>query len=311
MAAPTDGYGVYESLSPDNIATSQAHLRAIAASGFRLVMNYGLLSSTAANITSYINFAASVGLKVIVSLENPAIWRDNTIAATFPELYADSGNQGTDSSFTTYVVNLVKGLAGTWGYYVGDEPLTVDHAALLAHCNIVHSADAVKPRLLIEGAERASNAVYTNNSPFFDCCEVTGDDYYPVGNTLITWPIAATVAAGIQATCAAHSNQSAMVLQATSLAQYSRQTCAPWSGCATWPTYGQMRTTRDAALANMAPRLILWYSYFDVIAAPATFQQWNTLTLASNDIDLNPNKTPIGGVSGQYVGKFFQGMVGG
>ncbi len=252
------GQGVYENHGPQNgPAFYQPRLNQIAAAGFKLVMNYDLLFGHASDITAYINYAATVGLQVIVALNNPVIWKTNQIAATFPNLYADSGNQSTDNGFTTYVVNLVKGLPGTWGYYVADEVANSDHAALLTHANYIKAADPNHPRLIISNGA-STDAVYTGTSLLADCCEVLGDDYYPIGDSAAYANSLTYRAQHIQNFCNGKNIYSAISLQAHSL--------APYNILGPWPTLAQMQANLATVKANMYPRLILWYSYFDVIA---------------------------------------------
>src|SRR6266516_4385923 len=96
---PTDGFGVYESISSSlGSGTWGPRLDQIAAGGFKLVLNYGLLFGSIAQITSYINYAASKGLKVIVAIHNAVIWdtvgspTSADLAAEYPTIYAAAGS---------------------------------------------------------------------------------------------------------------------------------------------------------------------------------------------------------------------------
>src|SRR5260221_56072 len=254
MAVPTEGYAVYEEARPTDPVNANARLDVIAASGvFKMVINYSLLLGHMTDIIAYINHAASVGLKVAIPLEDAAIWKNNAIAATYPTLSGDAGST-TDSGFTTYVVNQTKGLAGTWGYYIGDEVANSDHAALKAHTDIIHAADSTKPRLMIADG-LATNSVASGTNIFTDCCEVLGDDFYPIGGGPGYVTTVAQEAAAIQAFINTTSLQSAIALQTFSWAAYG-VVGQPW------PTEAQMQQASNDAIANMNPRLIIWYSFF-------------------------------------------------
>jgi len=264
---PTDGHAAYETIHTTD-PTAHSRLDQIASAGFQYVLNYTLIYDHASDMISYINYAYSIGLKVIVALNSTVIWRDsvtnsNAIQTTFPRMYADSGNQNTDTGFTTYIVNQVKNLPGLWGYYLADEVVSADHANVLTHANAVKAADPNHPRLIIEAASAfTTSACFNNTSLMYDCCDVIGDDFYPVGDpsgygTLTT----AQIASGIQNYCNLHSLDSAIAIQTFSWSAYGR----PGQP---WPTQAQMMQFRNDAMSNMFPRLILWYSYFD-IANPA------------------------------------------
>jgi hypothetical protein len=307
ITLPTDGQGVYESIAPSlGSATYQPRLDQIAAGGFQLVLNYGLLFGSIAQITAYINYAASKGLKVIVAIHNPVIWdtvanpTSAALAAEYATLYAAAGSPTSnwDSVFTSYVVNQLKGLAGVWGWYLGDEVVNSQHAAMVNHAGFVHSADSTHPRLIIEQGSGA-NSVASGTSLFFDCCDAMGDDYYQVGAAAGVYTrTTAQQASAVQTFCTGKGIASAMVLQAHSFSAY-----APFPSvyAAPWPTEAQMQQARSDALSNMTPRVLLWYSYFDAInqASPdfAPALQWSFLQWAStgkSGIAMFPNATRRG-----------------
>src|SRR6266566_5291089 len=143
-----DGYGIYDSIVPSmGSSVWTPRLQTLATGGFSLVLNYTLSSGHIADIIGYINAAAALNMKVIVALHDPAIWRDNTYATSYPLLYADSGNASTGIAFMQYLVGQVKGLKGVWGYYVFDEIANSDHATLKTYTDAIKAADATHPRL--------------------------------------------------------------------------------------------------------------------------------------------------------------------
>src|SRR5260221_2080454 len=112
MTLPVDGWGVYESVRTLGDPTALPRLDIIASLKFQLVLNYALLFGHITDVTAYINYAASKGLKVIVALNDPAIWNYTAVSPNYvtkyPQLYTDSGNAATETAFAQYVVNQVK-----------------------------------------------------------------------------------------------------------------------------------------------------------------------------------------------------------
>lgn len=307
MTTPTDGYGIYEGIQASvGQATWGPRLDAIAAGGFKLVMNYSLLKGSVSDVTAYINYAASKGLKVIISLENPTIWdltahpTSADLAALFPTMYAAAGSPTSnwDQTFTQFVVNSFKALSGTWGYYIGDEPTSAQHTNLHNHAGFVSSADATHPRLIIVQGNGA-NPVGGGTNLFYDCCEVLGDDWYPITSSApVSLSDLATEAIQVQNFTNGKNIQSALALQAHSLSVSTGHPGAPW------PTESQMLSMRNTVAASMQPRLVLWYSYYDVIQtgspdfAPAL--QWSYLQsaiLGKSTMALFPTATRRGSPS--------------
>jgi Concanavalin A-like lectin/glucanases superfamily len=294
MATPTDGYGVYEGIVPTTPANYQPRLLAIKAAGFSVVVNYSLLFGHISDIIGYINYAASIGLKVAVTVHDVRIWRDNTYATNYPQLYADSGNAATGTLFMQYIVAQTKNLAGTYGWYAGDEINNSDHTTYAPYAAAVKTADSTHPRLFVQDGSQAY-AVTTGTSLFYDSCDILGDDIYPIGYAHYPYSVAQS-AQKIQTFDNAHSISSLIVLQAFSQANYGI-TGAPW------PTEAQMIQARHDALTNMAPRLILFYSYYDAVSAGAPAMQWSFVTSAMagrSGIDMFP-PTRRRGATSQYA----------
>lgn len=286
LTFPTDGQGLYESCLLRTVADCLPRLNQIALGGFKLVMNYGGMRGHASDLLSYANYANSQGLKIIWSLQDPRIWNGSDFSVVYPELTADSGCTHTDDAcLTTYVVKLVKGLPGTWGYYVGDEVDPSLHDLLKVHTDLIHRLDSNHPRLFVDGVSHGTPvSIAKGNSIFHDVSEIVESNYYPIGyypgNAISD---VATYAQGIQAYANKYSLQSAMGLQAVSWAQYYPPArCSPFPSCAPFPTPQQMRSMRDLALSNTHPRLLLWYSFFDVLRSDNPTKNWIDLAYAAN-----------------------------
>jgi hypothetical protein len=114
---------------------------------------------------------------------------------------------------------------------------------------------------------------------------VLGADYYPVGRTDISDGInqTAAIAQAVQSVANLYGKQSAMVLQANNWGWGAdpnmNYLCQPFPSCVPTPTTGQMTLMKNLTLQNSQPRLILWYSYFDIFKYDSA--QWNNLVAAT------------------------------
>jgi hypothetical protein len=175
-------------------------------------------------------------------------------------------------------VDLVKDLPATWGYYIGDETLPTYHAQVLGFSSYVHVLDPRHPRLFVSNA--AVPAWASRTSPFADTAEVIGPDIYPFGPSNLPVAAVGSVARTEQALAKHAGRSSALVLQAYMVSEYAD----PRAGCATcahFPTRAEMRQMLQLALANAHPRLILWYSYFDILRSDDPAGHWADLVAAA------------------------------
>ncbi len=272
--APSDGQGVYESCLPGD-AACLAHLNIMASKGFKLVLNYSQLWASDTQEIAYADRAQALGMKVIWAMNDPA-FRNGTDLRSYYSGLASTCNCSDNAGFIRYVVNLVKDLPGTWGYYIGDEVDSSNQAQVKAFSDLVHQADLFHPRLFI-GSSALPAGVSSVLSPFADTADVLGLDYYPVGRTDIPNALrtdipnavnaTAQIAKGMQAVDDQTDKQSAMVLQAISLGEYPQfsYTCRPYPSCVPYPTVDQMNLMYNLTMQNAHPRLVLWYSYFDIL----------------------------------------------
>lgn len=118
---------------------------------------------------------------------------------------------------------------------------------------------------------------------FADGDEVEGQDFYPIGvHYLVPYTQTGAVAHAAQSLADQAGRQSAMVLQAFSWQQdYPPARCMPYPQCAPYPTEDQMHQMLVMTLQNAHPRLVLWYSYFDIINSDNPEQHWRDLVNAA------------------------------
>jgi len=269
---PFDGYGIYDSCSLRNLATCLSNLDNMAAAGFKLVINYGELRGNANAQKAYLDHAQSVGIKVIVALNNPDFYNGADLSSDFPDL-VQTCNCEDNHGFIQYVVNLVKDHPAVWGYYIGDEVDPGNHDKMKSTlADVVHQLDPKHPRLFIDNPPHPI-ATWRGNSPFFDTADVIGSDFYPVRDNSPDYPTiyeAGIIASGVQAYANTHKEDSAIVLQAFSYSQYH----IPGTP---YPTADQMESMLSQTLANSHPRIILWYSYDDTMSYNNAEQHWSDL----------------------------------
>ncbi|HLZ58522.1 MAG TPA: hypothetical protein VKR06_16410 [Ktedonosporobacter sp.] len=254
--------GLYESCSPFDGDICLNHLKTIAAAGFTLVVNYNQLYGTEAQELAYAKEAHSLGIQIIWDMSEPIFWNGNDVRAEYKDLAATC-SCSDNSAFIAYVINLVKRLPATWGYYIGDEAPAENHDSLKAFADAVRQLDPGHPRLYIAG-ENAST-MGANVKPFVDSAEVVGGDIYPVSTSD---PITSVgeISHAIQAILDQHGNQSAIVLQAFNWGEYPKDSwvCSKFPACAHFPTREEMSLMRNLVIKNAHPQFILWYSYFDI-----------------------------------------------
>jgi hypothetical protein len=240
--------GVYEACRPDNPAECFARLDTIRAAGFKLVINYWQWSGSADQQLAYAAHAQALGLKVIWMFAERQWYEGTNMRAWYHEISPQCGCSD-DTGFQRYLVDLVKDLPATWGYYIGDEPPPTEHAWELAWYRSFKELDPNHPTLFVHKATAASGA--SRIAPFTDVGDVLALDDYPIG---IGDPLGSVGdnAASLQALSDAVGKAQGMVLQS-----WSRPT-------GRWPTAAEEQTMRDEVLARSRPTLIIWYSFFDV-----------------------------------------------
>jgi hypothetical protein len=281
---PPDGQGVYEEcrLSDSNCIN---RLKQIADEGFKLVLNYNaLLGSNPQQLLAYADLAQAVGMKIIWPMHVPWFWDGTDLATSYPE-YAAFFTCSDNTSFINYLIALLRDHPATWGYYVGDELHPSVHQRWKAYTDLVHTIDLVHPRLLVQGTP-ARSLGNTTLSTFADGVEVLGQDYYPIGvSYLVPFSQTGAVAQSVQTLADRTGKEAAMVLQAFSWTQYYPQArCSSYPDCAPYPSVEEMQQMLSMVLENSHPRLILWYSFFDILRSDNPTAHWNDLVKVMRSI---------------------------
>jgi hypothetical protein len=297
LAIPTDGQGMYDGCTPwSNPTTSDynncfANIDKMATGGFKLVLNYQAIEGNASGLIAYLNHAQQKGMKVILGMHHNAYWDGTNLSTYFPDMAATC-NCTTNTGFIQYVINLVKGNAGLWGYYIGDEETPANHDKIKVYTDLVHATDPTHPRLIVQ---QTSSTTGYGVVGWADVADVLAQDNYPVGN--VSYPLSnqGSYAASVQSYATQNGKDSGFVEQATTWQlYYPPARCSPYLSCAPYPPLSEMEYMLDQTLQNMHPRIILWYSYFDTMSwdsKNSTTQYWNDLVNATQSIYTTPTPT--------------------
>jgi hypothetical protein len=252
----------------------------------------------AAGTRDYLRYAQRLGLKVIVGMGDPTLWNGTSLRSTFRRIGATCGCSN-NRGFITYVVHLVKNSPALWGYYVADEIGAEDHDRLKAFSDLVKQLDPDHPRLNIETTEQAGGGVARATSilqTMADTADVLGVDFYPVGSSGAGEYVSQTgsIAAAVQSVADSHGKGSAIALQAMDWSEYPHEEwrCGPAPDSCPWPTLTDMQAMLNLALEASSPRLVLWYSYFDILRSDDPRQHWRDVTIAANSVDSVPRSHP-------------------
>jgi hypothetical protein len=275
--------GLYEGCAPKKGELCIDRLKQMAAAGFTLVLNYSQLAGTAEQILAYAKQANALRMKIIWAMNNQVFW-DGTDLLDYYSSLAKTCNCSDNEGLIHYIVNLVKNLPATWGYYIGDEVSPRDHDRLKVFTDLVKQIDPSHPRLFIAGASSPATAS-SHLASFVDTAEVIGVDYYPVGSNSMSITATGDVARIVQSIADQNGKQSAMVLQAFSWAQIPNESgrCSPFPACAPFPTEQEMHQMLDLTMSNSHPSLILWYSYFEIVRSDNPSHHWADLVAAAGN----------------------------
>jgi hypothetical protein len=164
-----------------------------------------------------------------------------------------------------------------------------DHAKLKVFTSLVKQIDPNHPRLFVSYSQCDQDAklnppYVASLIPMVDTADVVGTDWYPVGSVGYSVTDTSKVARSVQSVADQYGKQSAMVLQSFNMSEYPSlyHPCSPYPSCIPYPTEMQMQQMRYLALRYSHPRLILWYSYFDILRSGNPSGHWADLVAAAN-----------------------------
>jgi hypothetical protein len=299
-----DGQGIYETCDPTQ-ASCRQDLTTIASAGLSLVLNYDQFASDTSltNEYAYAQAAEALHLQIIWSFKNFFYTADTAanLSQSHPAMTRSLENSGacpvaptTDYGFVNCLVHVLSTLNATWGYYIGDEPPASEEPTVRPMADAIWDGDPIHPRLLVVNGgdgQVHSDVLQAYGRSYFDGYEthpdatVLAEDFYPIGTKFAPEAAAVTkqIASGLHALATQEGIGYGMVLQAHSLTQY--QDAYPWChsmAVCPYPTFDQMVAMRDAVLQEPSPRLILWYSFFDLLTSDDFIGHWSFLSAAIN-----------------------------
>jgi hypothetical protein len=265
--------GIYEYCAPQTSSDGcLRRLSQIAASGFKVVLNYAVFYPDSGQLRRYMDQAARLGVKLIWPMQNGPWWGHGSLGATYPRLAEACGC--SDPALARHLIGLVKQSPATWGYYLADEQAPADASAVGAFSRRLRAIDPTHPRLVIAAGEDTISALL---APYAPAADVLGADSYPVGTGQNTARVS-FIGSKVRAVSARSHRQTAMVLQAFDWSEYPKT--GPWPA-PRWPSAAQMRRMREEAIAAAHPSLILWYSAFDIRRSPDASAHWRDLVEAA------------------------------
>lgn len=256
--------GLYEGCSPGSRQEPSCldRLETIAAAGFRYVLNYSAWYGSEGEVLSYANAAAALGLRLIWPL-NRRTWRGRgSLRSTYSTFYSTR----RESNSIARAINLVAEHPATWGFYIGDELQPSELSRVRWLSAIVRRLAPDEPQLYV------ARPGIRQLQPFAQLADFVAADPYPVGSKD---PSVREAARSARLAASATGARTAMVLQTFSWSQYDSDRPIRYPGAIT------MRRMRDAAICYARPKLILWYSYKDILQSDDPERRWANLLSAA------------------------------
>jgi hypothetical protein len=313
---PRDGYGIYESCDPHFAIVCYDRLNYIAAGGFSEIMDYSAFSSdtTIYDVMAYATYANLIGMKIIWPVDD-FIYSNNNATDTlsqYPTLVESINSSGLCSHpvnsnywLVACVTIITTNHPGTWGYYIGDELPASDEPKVRHVVDAILDWNKTALRLFMaadtDGHPNGSvlNAYgryYNDGSYRVADANVIAQDYYPIGTGQQNTAGAHTGKVAVSLNTFAKKNDISygLALQAHSLYEY--KTTYPWctspEACP-YPTVAQERSMLSAVLAQGQPRIVMWYSYFDLLNSNNYLMHWTDLTAVVGGVPaLSTGTTP-------------------
>jgi hypothetical protein len=179
---------------------------------------------------------------------------------------------------------------GTWGYYIGDELPASDEPKVRHVVDAILDWNKNAPRLFMaadtdghvnESVLKAYGRYYRDGSYGVADASVIAQDYYPIGTGQQNDAGTHTeqVARSLNSFAKKNDISYGLALQAHSLSEY--QTTYSWCtspAACPYPTAAQEQSMLSAVLAQGQPRIVMWYSYFDLLNSNNYVKHWRDLT---------------------------------
>jgi hypothetical protein len=267
--------GVYDWCDPAQSADGcGSRLDRIGNAGFRVVLNVWVFNSTTeSQLRAYAQRAQATGVKVLWALSAMHFERadpnGNSMLSAYPALARNCGCS-TNQGLLQYLIGVLRGLPGTYGYYLADEPGSSAHDQLASMASRVKALDPDHPRIIV-GCGFCNGGTDGNVGWMADIDTMLGTDAYPV---IWRWPdpdysyndVAANAIALDRIAAPAGRGQ-VMVLQSWRWGDSisDSQAIGVDPTITRYPERDEIQAQRDAAIQNSHPDLILWFVLTQVI----------------------------------------------
>jgi hypothetical protein len=298
---PRDGYGIYESCDPHFTILCYGRLNYIAAGGFSEIMDYSAFSSdtTIYDVMGYATYANLIGMKVIWPVDDFIYSGNNAtdVLSWYPTLVQSINSSGlcshpvnTNYWLVACITIITTNHPGTWGYYIGDELPARDEPKVrhIVDAILDWNRNALRLFMAADTGGHVNSSVlnaygryYRDGSYGVADANVIAQDYYPIGTGQENDAGARTgqVAASLNSFAQKNKISYGLALQAHSLSEYQTTypSCTSPAACH-YPTAAQEQSMLSAVLAKGQPRVVMWYSYFDLLNSNNYIQHWTDLT---------------------------------
>jgi hypothetical protein len=269
--------GVYDSCRPADPSCLE-NLRYIGSAGFKVVVNYGALGGTAAEVSAYANAAHAHGVRVAWPLN---VWtspygaggqqtgKSWDLKAANPAFCPECSS---NEDFVTKAVTLLRSHPGTWGWYIGDEIAVAGLAATRRLARRLEHLAPKRPRLFVARPNKRKL------KPFIASADFAGIDPYPIasGPGCLKDPEVGPAAEWSSKMVRAKHRKPVIVLQSFSWSIDMPAQCGE-----RWPTTTEMKRMRNAAIRRGNPSLILWFCYHCIRTSTDPAQHWANLKSAA------------------------------
>jgi hypothetical protein len=270
--------GVFEDCPLDTaFSACSSRLAAMKAGGVQVVVISAMGSSLTA-LSRYASAAHELGISIMWEIGDSNWWlqppTSNQIGADLPQFAAACGCS-QNHPLLAYVVDWLRALPGTYGYYAADDSALRpgDEASLASYVARIRQLDPKHPAMI--GAYSWQNRDSHESVAGLigqEILPVTTDPVLPTRAHTVTWDGVGLTATAAQSAADRAGKPSAFMLQAFTWGDNLRDgqvlgVCSPWDtidSCNArlrYPSGAEQLALRNTILRRAHPALILWYSF--------------------------------------------------
>jgi hypothetical protein len=270
--------GVFENCPLETaFEVCSSRLAVMKAGGVQVVVISALGPAPGA-LSQYAAAAQSLGMSVMWAIGDSNWWQQpptsDQLGADLPQFAAACGCS-QNQALLTYVVDWLRSLPGTYGYYAADDSALRpgDGTAIAAYLARIKQLDPNHPAMMGAYSEQQRDG-------YQSIAELIGQEVYPVTMDPIlpleahpaTWDGVGRLATATQSSADRAGTASAFILQAFSWGDNlsdgeavgicsSSDTIDSCNARLRYPSGSEQLALRNAILRNAHPALILWYSF--------------------------------------------------